>query len=846
MVRAFIVAGMSVSVGSAAKAQLAPGELSEPGFLGPGTARFLEERVPRVGPEHEKTPLVLQTPIGTVYGFWRNGDPFLVVTSGKMDFGAAIALPSDKLVLNGLVWIYSRKDVTLAPNDFPEPVRAQLLKFWPSGQIKLLPKGFLLRAEPAGEVLDDLRSFLSIDRVDGTTVLAIAKNSMRNSTSLMLFGTVRQPFGMDMTLTNPEIGYTKKEGKPRPTVSLASDVSIYGHAYEFKAEGSDPKKPDIFLLKTPKLNPQDLVNIERAMSKPLFGLAAGADPGWRFDLVPTFSLHPPKEASPNFPPEDQAKVVVYAAMPGADRPDWGVKGPGIKVRGNLQLDLQPVDQDIAAVEVVMDKSSLNMTFGVTSFSVPGSSLGYGAATATVSASAAKTAMTISAAVNNPCFKQQASFTVDRTGIPKPDITVNQALSQADPTAFANRYFSCVRAGADIPKFVLAAGGEVLGFAADQMVAAAAPIFGAEVVATAAKVIGYPVALVGAGLGKVLDKSGLADLGVKLYGVSEVGSLVKGAGGTIEDVMNWALARGHGAAVAGYALRGAGFAKEQVLAVGGKIFPADQVGKVAYGVGYTAEQFMGWAKGSGNNLDAVGKLFKDSGFDGNQVLDAAAKLYPKEVPAFAKSAGYTVEQVMRWPSLNRQGAQAVGQFLGTTVFSANELLNAGTKVFSSAQVATLGKGAGLAAKDIYKWSYDSQMALLGRRPAGFSAATLEWTGRYMQGAKDAARIVSFGFDKDNVLNAGKEVYSLSWSGVAQLGGAAGYGANALADYFKVQGVDKKEIATILRAGGYAKNEVTGAVMTVYKVGVDEAESLFNGVAEGAGKACKAVLGWTGAC
>ncbi len=859
--RALAVGGLLLTIGTPAAAQIIPAELSEPQFFGSSFTQFFQDRLSPVDQSYSKeNPFKLSTPLGTVYAYWFKGDPYLIAGSrGKMDFGAAVALPSDKLVLNDYVWIYSRKDVTLTPDDVPSDLKLRVQKFWPSAKVTLLAKGVVMRAEPAGDLLDDARSFLKLDRIDGVTVLAFGKSSLRNSTSLMFFGTVTNPFGIEMTLRDPELTYTKKEGKPRPTVALASNVDIYGHAYEFKAEGSDPKKPDIFVLKTPSLNPQDVVNISRAFAKPLFDLAPGTNPGWKFNLIPTFSLHPPKTTSPNFPTEDQSKVVVYAAV--TDKPEWKVTGPAIKIRGSLQVDLLPKKQDIASVELSLDKSSLAANFALPSFSLPGSELTFGSASAAIGASASNTFMTISAAVDNPCFAQQASFTVDGTGLPKVDVNVNQALSQLDPTTFVGRFRGCSKAGLDVAKLALQSGEQVMGYGRDKLVEVAAPVFGTERVVFVAKALGYPAEIVATGLGKLLgkndlfDKNALMDVAQKVYGVGEVGKFANSAGLVVQDVLGWASTRG-GAQLAGFALNGAGFAKDQLLDISAKVFGSGDMVYFAEGAGFTAEQFMGWASTGGKSVETVGQMFKGGYYDSGKVLDAALKTFkPEQVASFAKSAVYSAEKVVSWANVRKMTPDAIGKLVGQGVFGRDELLNAGNKILGNDKVALIGQGAGYAAKEVYGWAYDAQIKSLGKMPDSWRDVgdAIRWHDSYMRGAGDAAKMIGKVWNKDDVLNGAKDVYKLGWSGVSQIGRVAGFDATAMTHYFNAVGVGKKEISEILFAGGYAKNQVKGAVMTVYRLGsgevdklVDAGEAAWSGVADTAKKGCKTLLGWTGAC
>jgi hypothetical protein len=68
----------------------------------------------------------------------------------------------------------------------------------------------------------------------------------------------------------------------------------------------------------------------------------------------------------------------------------------------------------------------------------------------------------------------------------------------------------------------------------------------------------------------------------------------------------------------------------------------------------------------------------------------------------------------------------------------------------------------------------------------------------------------------------------------VGRLAGYAADQVGSVFKrAYGFNDKGVASVLRAGGYAQNEVVGALKTVFSVGEDSALKAWN-EAEKAGK------------
>ena len=179
------VAGLLFIFGATASAQIAPSELSAPGFFGPTAMSAVTQAIGSTVPLGDKTkPVTFNAQIGTIYEFLHKGNPVLVISGTKpIDFGAGVVLPKNTLVLNSWVAIFSRTDGTMAVSDFPDALGAQLAKFWPAKQLSLYGNGFAVRAEPTGDLLDDVRSFLSLDNLSGTTVVAFEKSSMRRTTS---------------------------------------------------------------------------------------------------------------------------------------------------------------------------------------------------------------------------------------------------------------------------------------------------------------------------------------------------------------------------------------------------------------------------------------------------------------------------------------------------------------------------------------------------------------------------------------------------------------------------------------------------------------------------------------
>lgn len=656
--KAGVVALFLLCLSQIAAAQIAPADLAESGFFGPVMSQKLQGALPSFEAVRDKNnPLKVELPFGVLYGFFHGNDPYLVLRGkGEIDVLDAMALPADQLVLSDYIWIYSRKNVTLQVSDFPAELSAQLQKFWTLPSITLFEKGTVLRAEPSGDMLDAVRGFLMIDNLSGTTVLAFAKNKTIKTTQIMLNGTITNPFGMGMTLTNPLISYTKKTKVPGTVMGLASNVSIKNKAYELMAEGDVKlRKPEIFVLKTASMKPQDVVNIVGALSKPLFALAPGANPPWSLGGIPSFELRPPKTASRNFPPEDQSKVVVYAAV--ADKAEWGIKGPALKIRGNLAIETKP-KQDIAVVEFVADAASLHAGFGLPSFTLPASDLSFGSASAEIAAAAKATSMRITAASPNGCFTQRFSFTVGTDGVPTIDANTKETLASLQPKGFAENMKGCANAGAAAIAWGLNAGVKLGGYAADQLMQAATPVLGAKPVAEGAKAAGYTAEFVGGALASVVpDKNQLLDIGKSVYGETHVAAFGKAAGLSAEQFFGWTH-------------------KNLIARIG----PRPQVSW------RDMSKSLEWFIASSKGIDDAGKLVGTVWFK-DDMLDAGRKVYDigwGGVAHLAKSAGYSAEDVTHYFYARNVPEKEIADVLEIGGYAANEAVGAMKTVYGMSQ------------------------------------------------------------------------------------------------------------------------------------------------------------------
>jgi hypothetical protein len=394
------------------------------------------------------------------------------------------------------------------------------------------------------------------------------------------------------------------------------------------------------------------VNVVAALSKPLFPSAIGTMPPWSLSAIPTFVLRPPKTASPNFPPEDQSKVVVYAAV--ADKPEWGIKGPALKIRGNLAIETKP-KQDVALVEFVADANSLQASFGITSFTLPASDLSFGSASAQISAAAKATPMRITAASPNGCFTQRFSFTVGTDGVPTVDANTTETLAALKPEGFVSNLKGCANAGAAAIGWGLKAGEKLGGFAADKLMQAATPVFGAENVAFAGKAAGYTAEFVGGALASVVpDKNQLLDIGQKVYGSSNVAAFGKAAGCSAEQFFGWThkslIARlgprptlGFGKSISDYVewfggyvkgiddagkMAGTIWFKDDALDAGKKAFDMGwgSTAHLGKAMGYSAEDVTHYLYARGVPKKEIGDVLDIGGYAGEQAISAMEKVY----------------------------------------------------------------------------------------------------------------------------------------------------------------------------------------------------------------------------
>lgn len=282
---ALTVAGLVLISCDIAEAQIAPADLGATGFFGASIMDRIQKEFapPSLGVNNTKTNPVkvdLLDGFGTIYEFMYKGTPILVFAGAKpIDFGAGVFLPSDAFGMKSFVAIYAKADTALAVGEFPAELSGKLSAFWPSGRIPLLANGVVVRAEPAGSAFQDVKAFLKLDHFSGKDVILFGKNKQSYTVGHMAVGTLSDPFGIKMNLTNPEFAFTRKASDPDPSISVASAATVYGHEYEFKAEGSKATAPDIFLLKTTSLSPKELADLARAFAQPVFKLTAGADPG---------------------------------------------------------------------------------------------------------------------------------------------------------------------------------------------------------------------------------------------------------------------------------------------------------------------------------------------------------------------------------------------------------------------------------------------------------------------------------------------------------------------------------------------------------------------------------------
>lgn len=707
-------AGMLLVAISTASAQLTPKQVSTSGILGPDIMGRISSAIAGkldVGDKDHPLKVELPDGFGTIYEF-KHGSGYVMVIAGTkpIDFGGGVVKPSDQFVVNRYVAIVSRDDASLKTADFPAAAQQQVKLLWPSGTTALRREALLLRAEPTGEILDFFRGFVGVSDFKGTTVMEFQKNDNSMTTGLIAYGTLSQPFGIDMTLVDPQFFFTRKTSNPKPYIGLASKITVARHDYTFMAEAWNPKAPEVFLLRTASMSVQDISNLAKAFSKPLFSLAPGTDPKWNLKLEPTISLVPVQGTPPSgFGIVDHDNVIIYAAQSKPSSSEWGLtKVPGITVRGALRVDA--LDQTIAAVSLEADKGGFEETIGLGT-KLPKSDASFGAVSETIRVSTDRTFLRLSAESPDKCFQQKLSFAVDANGKLTPSLNVAETASNVDPAVFYGNLKGCASLGLGTAKWALETGVKVLGFAADKALDAASAVVGpagAAALGTAARDMGYPVAEVSKALGKVLNKDDLLNLGEKLY--------------------------------------------------------PGKVVAFAAGAGYGAVDVMHWTHAFSKDADAIGRMFKDSGVDKDTFLNAANTVWPKE------------------------------------------------------SIGKIARGAGYGATDLYDWAWAFHVPIA-----------------------DVGIMNAGAFFKDDVLGGAKTVWGsagqLSNEGIAELGKTVGYSANGVKDWFVMKGnlTDRKEIVRVLKAGGYAKDQVKGMAMSAWDWSSGEVDSAWS-------KAKDKIFGW----
>ena len=751
---AILSATMLVSHAAVAQAFLSPLEHSS--FFGPISLKSITSDGPSIGgppnPFESKPAITVGdkdhpwtrrvSGVGTLYAFQYQRDTILALAGNRpIDLGAGILLPSDAFVVQDFVFLLSHTGGTLRADAFPAELKTQVDRFWPSGLVRLLPNGAVVRAEPTGDVLDGLRQFLSLDAV-GRTVVSFERNENTFTTGIMLFGTLKNPFQMTMTLTDPMVSFTKREGRAKASVALASDITVSGRTYELKVQGSKLTKPDIFVLRTEKMTPQDVQNLARALSAPVLGLARDVDPGWRLDAIPTFELHAPVVLPQEFRTEDRDKVVIYAAA--ASNPDWNITQPGIRIAASLIM--QALQQTVGSVVLGVDKSGLDARFRLTSLRVPDVQLEFATAAATISAKTSGTSMSVEAESPNPCFKQKITFAVDSKGHFSTDVSANRLASQFNPTTYASNMKACAGDGVDFVKFVLTSGVKLLGFAEDKLLDAAAPIFGARNVALAAKAANLPISLVGAAVGKVLSTTELLNLAEEVYGVNQVVSLAQGAGKSVEDIMTWGLGKSKSAEAVGQMFKGSTYATKAVLDGGLKVFKSSGVVSLAKSAGMSADDVMTWGKNAGKTAEQMGDMFGNKPFSQNDLLNAGRRVFADDkVAAIAKAASYGAIELFEWGKAAGMGPDKLAAS-AKNVFDPSMVLYETNYVYglTHEETAEMGRLVGYTASQVgavFKFSYgytDSGVAHV-LRAAGFSQnEVIDAVERVFSIGEDAAK------------------------------------------------------------------------------------------------------------
>ncbi|MDQ8154316.1 MAG: hypothetical protein P3B98_06595 [Gemmatimonadota bacterium] len=675
--------GLLLAWGAPTSAQITKSDLGTSGILGSSILDRLENAIAgKLDIGDKDHPLVVELPegFGTIYEFKR-GDTYilLVVGTKAIDLTGGVVMPTNQFVLSSYVAVIAKSDVSLALADLPSSVREAVGKLWPSGSMRLRSRALLLRAEPSGDVLTFLKGFLSLNDFSGTTVMEFQKGATAVTTGLIAYGKVAKPFGMDLDLTDPQFFFTSKGSGGPPKIGLASDIEVYDHKYSLMAEASDPKRPDIFVLRTPSMSVGDIANLMKAMSKPLFDIAP-ASVNWNMTLGPTVSLAPVTNAPRSgFGIVDTKNVVIYVARSKPASSEWNIeKVPGLTIRGDLLIDV--LKQRVAAVSIEADRSGFQETIGLGA-KVPGSSASFGAVSETIRISTGTSYVRIDAESPEDCFKQKLSFLVDSKGKLVPSMNVGETAGNLAPTAFYGNLKGCANLGVKTATWALQTGVQLLGYAGDKALDAAALAVGskgANAIGIAARDLKYAATDVSKSLGQVMNKDDLLNLGEKLY--------------------------------------------------------PDKLVSFAAGAGYGAVDIMHWTHAFPHDADAIGKMFKDSGVDKDTFLNAANTVWPKET------------------------------------------------------IGKIARGAGYGATDLYHWAWAFHIPL-----------------------KDVGIMNAQAFFKDDVLGGAQTVWGsagqLSNEGIAELGKSVGYSATEVKDWFAVKAhLGDREIVRVLRAGGYAKDQV----------------------------------------
>lgn len=648
------VAGMLLVTISSASAQLTPTQINKSGILGAGLMDRVTQGIANkieIGDKDHPLKVELADGVGTIYEF-KVGTGYVMVIVGKKPMDVAVL--SDLFTVNSYVAVVSKNDASLAPTDFPAEVQEQVRHLWPSGKTQLRPESLLLRAEPSGELLGLFQGFVGVSDFKGTTVMEFQKTDAAVTAGLIAYGTVSQPFGMDLTLVDPQFFFTKKGTPPKRYIALASKITVSGHEYTFMAEAWNPRAPEVFLLKTKSMDMQDIANLAKAFSKPLFNLAPGTDPKWNLKLIPTISLRPVTGSPPSgFGIVDHDNVIIYAAQSKPSSSEWNLtKVPGITVRGALRVDL--LDQSPANVSLEADKGGFEETISLGT-KLPKSDLSFGAVTETIRIATDKSSIRISAESPDKCFQQKLSFEVDSKGNLSPSLNAGETASSLEPTAFYGNLKGCASLTVATAKWALETGVKVLGFAGDKALDAASLVVGsagANVIGTAARDIGYPASEVSKALGKVMNKDDLLNLGEKLY-PDKLVAFAAGAGYGAVDVMHWTHAFSKDADAIGRMFKDSGVDKDTFLNAANTVWPWESIGKIARGAGYGATDLYHWAWAfhvplAGAGIMNAGAFFKDDVLGGAQtVWGSAGQLSNEGVAELGRTVGYSASEVKDW-------------------------------------------------------------------------------------------------------------------------------------------------------------------------------------------------------